>query len=80
MNFSDVNRTIDRRYERKGNETEKYGHLKKARLLHDRLKDLVINPEARRHSHAYSGDDEANAFEEGAFYNPNRETSYTVGD
>ena len=50
-----------------------------ARLLHDRLKDLVINPEARRHSQAYSWDDEANAFEEDAFYNPNRETSYTMG-
>ena len=50
-----------------------------ARLLHDRLKDLVINPEARRHSQVYSGDDEANALEEDAFYNPNRETSYTMG-
>ena len=50
-----------------------------ARLLHDRLQDLVINPEAKRYSHAYSGDDEANAFEEGAFNNPNRETSYTMG-
>ena len=50
-----------------------------ARLLHDRLKDLVIKPEARRHSQAYSGDDKANAFEENAFYNPNRETSYTMG-
>ena len=40
----------------------------------------MINPEAKRHSTAYSGDDEANAFEEGAFNNPNRETSNTMGD
>ena len=50
-----------------------------ARLLHERLKDPVINPEARRHSQGYSGDDKANAFEEDASYNPNRETSYTMG-
>ena len=50
-----------------------------ARLLHDRLQDLVINLEARRHSQAYSGGDEANAFEENAFNNPSRETSYTMG-
>ena len=43
-----------------------------ARLLHDRLQDLVINPEAKRHSWAHDGDDEVNAFEEGAFNNPNR--------
>ena len=42
-------------------------------------RNLVINPEARPHSQAYSGGDEANAFEEVAFYNPNRETSYTMG-
>ena len=50
-----------------------------ARLLHDRLQDLVINPEARRHSQACRGDDEANTFEEDAFNNPNRENSYTIG-
>ena len=50
-----------------------------ARLLHARLQDLVINPEAKRYSQAYSGDDEANAFEEGAFNNPNRVTSYIMG-
>ena len=45
-------------------------HQEWARLLHDRLQDLVINPEAKRHSRAYSGDDEVNAFEEGAFPPP----------
>ena len=50
-----------------------------ARLLHDRLKDLVINPEAKRSSQTYSGGDEANAFEEGAFNNSNRETSCAIG-
>ena len=50
-----------------------------ARLLHDRLQDLVINPEAKRHSWAHDGDDEANAFEEDAFNNPNRATGYTMG-
>ena len=50
-----------------------------ARLLHDRLQDHLINPEAKRFSQAYSGDDEANAFEEDAPNNPNRETSYTMG-
>ena len=48
-----------------------------ARLLHGRLHDLVTIPKAKRHSRAYSGDDEANAFEEVAFNNSNRETSYT---
>ena len=38
-----------------------------ARLLHARLQGLAINPEAKRHSQAYSLDDEVNAFEEGAF-------------
>ena len=51
-----------------------------ARILHDRLQDLVINPEARRHNQPYSGDEEANAFEEDDFNNPNRETSYTMGE
>ena len=37
-----------------------------------------INPEAKRHSRAYSRDDEASAFEEDAFNNPNRETSYAA--
>ena len=50
-----------------------------ARLLHDRLQDLVINPEAKRHSRAYGGDDEVNASEEYAFNNPKRETSYSMG-
>ena len=50
-----------------------------ARLLHDRLQDLVINPEAKRRSWAHDGDDEANAFEEDAFNNPNRATGYTMG-
>ena len=50
-----------------------------ARLLHDRLRDLVINPEAKRHSRANSRGDETSAFEEGAFNNPNRETNYTTG-
>ena len=50
-----------------------------ARLLHDRLQDLMINPEAKRHSQAFEEDGEANAFEEGAFSGPNRETSYTMG-
>ena len=50
-----------------------------ARLLHDRLQDLVINPEAKRYSRAYSVDDEASACEEGAFNNTNREPSYTTG-
>ena len=54
-------------------------HQRWARRLHDRLQDLVINPEAKRYSQTYTGDDEANAFEEDAFYNPNRETSYTMG-
>ena len=49
-----------------------------ARLLHDRLQDLVINPEAKRHSRAYSRDHEASAFEEDAFNNPNRATSYAM--
>ena len=49
-----------------------------ARLLHDRLQDLVINPEAKRHSRACSRDDEASAFDEDAFNNPNRETSYAA--
>ena len=48
-------------------------------LLQDRLQDHVINPEAKRHSQAYGGDDEVNTFEECAFNNPNRETSYTMG-
>jgi len=48
------------------------------RFLHDRLQDLVINPEAKRHSRAYSRDHEASAFEEGAFNNPNRATSYAM--
>ena len=50
-----------------------------ARLLHDRLQDLLINPEAKRHSLTHGGDDEVNAFEEDAFNNPNRETNYTMG-
>ena len=50
-----------------------------ARLLHDRLQDLLINPEAKLHSRAYSRDGKVNAFEEGAFDNPNREASYTMG-
>ena len=51
-----------------------------ARLLHDRLQGLLINPEAKRHSQAYGGDDEVNAFEEDAFNNANRETAgYTMG-
>ena len=49
-----------------------------ARLLHDRLQDLVINPEAKRHSRAYSRDHETSAFEEDAFNNPNRATSYAM--
>ena len=51
-----------------------------ARLLHDRLQELEINPEAKRHSRAYSRDDEASAFEEGAFNNSNRKTSYSARD
>ena len=50
-----------------------------ARLLHDRHHDLVINPEAKRYSRAYSRDYEASAFEEGAFNNPKREAIYTTG-
>ena len=49
-----------------------------ARLLHDRPNGLVISPEIIRYNQAYSWDDEAHAFEEGAFNNPNRETSYTT--
>ena len=49
-----------------------------ARLLHDRLQDLVINPEAKRHSRVYRRGNEASAFEEGAFNKPNRETSYAA--
>ena len=49
-----------------------------ARLLHDRLQDLVINPEAKRHCRDHNGDEEANAFEEDAFNNPNREASYAA--
>ena len=50
-----------------------------ARLLHDRFQDLVINPEAKRHSRDYNRDDEVvNAFEEDAFNNPNREASYAA--
>ena len=49
-----------------------------ARLLHDRLQDLVIKLEARRHCRAYNRRDEAGAFEEGAFNNPNGETGYAA--
>ena len=49
-----------------------------ARLLHDRLRDLVINLRAKRRCRAYTREDEANAFEEDAFNNPNRETSYAA--
>ena len=49
-----------------------------ARPLHGRLQDLAINPEAKLHNRAYSRDNEASAFEEGAFNNPIRETSYSA--
>ena len=49
-----------------------------ARLLQDRLRDLVINPRARSRCRAYAREDEASAFEEDAFNNPNRETSYAA--
>ena len=49
-----------------------------ARLLHDRLQDLVIRPGARRHHGTYTRGDEAEAFEEDAFNNPNRETGYAA--
>ena len=51
-----------------------------ARLLHGRLKYLVISPEIRRYNQAYSWDDEAHAFEEGAFNNANSETYSFRGD
>ena len=38
----------------------------------------MINLEVKRHSRAKSRNEEANAFEEGAFNNPNRETSYAA--
>ena len=49
-----------------------------ARILHDRLQDLVINPEAKRHCRDHNRDEETNAFEEGAFNNPNIEASYAA--
>ena len=49
-----------------------------ARLPHDRLQDLVINPEAKRHRRDHNRDEETNAFEEDAFNNPNREASYAA--
>ena len=49
-----------------------------ARLLHDRLQDLVINPKAKRHCRDHDRDEETNAFEEDAFNNPNREASYAA--
>jgi hypothetical protein len=51
-------------------------HQSWARLLHDRLKDLVITPEIRRCNQAHNWDDEAHVFEEDAFNNPNSETYY----
>ena len=44
-----------------------------ARLLHDRLQDLVIKPKAKRHCRDHNRDEETSAFEEDAFNNPNRE-------
>ena len=49
-----------------------------ARLLHDRLQDLVIKPKAKRHCRDHSRDEETNSFEEGAFNNPKREASYAA--
>ena len=49
-----------------------------ARLLHDRLQDLVIKPKAKRHCRDHNRDEETNAFEEDAFNNPNREASYAA--
>ena len=51
-------------------------HQSWARLLHDRLKDLVITPEIRRCNQAHNWDDEAHVFEEDAFNNPDSETYY----
>ena len=51
---------------------------KKGGLLHGRLQDLVINPEAKRHFSDHNRDEETNAFEEDAFNNPNREASYAA--
>ena len=36
------------------------------------------NPEAKRHCRDHNRDEETNAFEEGAFNNPNREASYAA--
>ena len=49
-----------------------------ARLLHDRLQDLVIKPKAKRHFRDHNRDEETNAFEEDASNNPNREASYAA--
>ena len=49
-----------------------------ARLLHDRLQDLVVNPEAKRHCRDDNRDEEASAFDGDAFNNSNREASYAA--